>query len=140
MFEAHMLSLLAALILVSLSSMPAAEAQSAAKPAKVGTLQVGTVTSTTPLLEAFKQGMRERGYVEGRQVVYEFRIAEGKPERLSDLAAELVRLRVDVIVTSTDQAIAAVKQQTETIPIVMANSTDPVGTGFVASLSRPGGN
>jgi len=72
--------------------------------------------------------------------VVERRFAEAKAERMSDIAAELVRLKVDVIVTSTDPAIAAVRQQTQTIPIVMANSTDPVATGFVASLSRPGGN
>jgi putative ABC transport system substrate-binding protein len=84
--------------------------------------------------------MREHGYVEGQHFVFERRLGEARPERISDVAAELVRIRVDVIVTSTDQGIAAVKQQTQTIPIVMANSTDPVGTGFVASLARPGGN
>src|SRR5947207_11764947 len=84
--------------------------------------------------------MRERGYVEGRHVVYEHRRGENNRERLSAGAAELVRLKMDIIVTSTDEGVAAVKQQTRTIPVVMANSTDPVGTGFVASLARPGGN
>jgi putative tryptophan/tyrosine transport system substrate-binding protein len=104
---------------------------------KIGVLQVGTATN---MFEALKQGMRERGYVEGQHVVFEYRSGEGRSERLHEAAAELVRIKVDLIVTSTDQAIAAVKQQTQTIPIVMANSTDPVGTGFVASLARPGGN
>jgi putative tryptophan/tyrosine transport system substrate-binding protein len=115
----------------------AADAQQAPKIAKIGVLQVGTGTI---LFEAFKNGMRERGYVEGQHVVFEYRSSEGRSERLHEAAAELVRMNVDLIVTSTDQAIAAVKQQTQTIPIVMANSTDPVGTGFVASLARPGGN
>jgi putative ABC transport system substrate-binding protein len=78
--------------------------------------------------------------VEGQHVVFERRFGENRRERISDAAAELVRLKVDVIVTATDEGIAAVKQQTQTIPIVMATSTDPVGTGFVASLARPGGN
>jgi len=72
--------------------------------------------------------------------VYEHRFGDNRTERLHEAAAEVVRLKMDVIVTSTDQGIAAVKQQTRTIPIVMANSTDPIGTGFVASLARPGGN
>jgi putative ABC transport system substrate-binding protein len=78
--------------------------------------------------------------VEGRNIVVEQRFGDGKLERLTELAAELVRLKVDVIVTPTDEAIAAVKRQTQTIPIVMTASTDPVGTGFVSSLARPGGN
>ena len=114
-----------------------ASAQQAVKIPTIGVLQVGTATN---LFEAFKQGMRERGYVEGQHVVFERRSAEGRSDRVREAAAELVRLKVDIIVTATDQAISAVKQQTRTIPIVMANSTDPVGTGFVASLARPGGN
>ena len=78
--------------------------------------------------------------MEGHNVVFELRVGEFKRERLAEAAAELVRMKVDVIVTSTDEAIAVVKQQTQSIPIVMANSADPVGTGFVASLARPGGN
>jgi len=117
-----------------------ARAQPAAKMPKIGILQVGTPAGSGHLGEAFKREMRERGYVEGQHVVFEHRFGEGKRERLSEAAAELVRIKVDIIVTSTDEGIAAVKQQTKTIPIVMANSTDPVGTGFVASLARPGGN
>lgn len=117
-----------------------ARAQPGAKTSKVGILQVGTGAGGRHLSAAFKQGMQEHGYVEGQHVVFEHRFGDNKRERLSEAAAELVRLKVDVIVTATDQGIAAVKQQTQTIPIVMANSTDPVGTGFVASLARPGGN
>jgi ABC-type uncharacterized transport system substrate-binding protein len=117
-----------------------AEVQPAAKIPKIGILNVGTAPATQHFFEAFKQGMRERGYVEGQHVVFERRTGENRRERISDGAAELVRIKVDVIVTATDEGIAAVKQQTQTIPIVMANSTDPVGTGFVASLARPRGN
>jgi len=117
-----------------------AGAQPTAKIPRIGVLQVGSATATESLFEAFKQGMREHGYVEGQHVVFERRLGEARAERIADVAAELVRLKVDIIVTSTDQGIAAVKRQTRTIPIVMANSTDPVGTGFVASLARPGGN
>src|SRR2546426_9790931 len=84
--------------------------------------------------------MRERGYVEGQHVVFERRFGENRREGISDAAAELVRLKVDVLVTATDEGIAAVKQHTQTIPIVMANSTDPGGTGFIPSLARPRGN
>jgi putative ABC transport system substrate-binding protein len=113
------------------------------KPAKihrVGNLYAGSPTSAAQADEAFRQHLREHGYVEGENVLFERRYAEGKFERMSDFAAELVRLKVDVIVTGNDTTIAAVKRETQTIPIVMANSTDPVGTGFVASLARPGGN
>jgi putative ABC transport system substrate-binding protein len=128
-----------AVIIGALAAPLSAAAQPAAKTPRVGILQVGSASSAQ-LVEAFKLGMRELGYVEGRNVVFERRSGENKRERLLEAAAELVRLKVDVIVTSTDQGIAAVKQQTRTIPIVMANSGDPVGTGFVASLARPGGN
>ena len=84
--------------------------------------------------------MRELGYVEGKNLVLELRHGEARAERLPELARELVGLKLDVIVTATDVAIAAVKRETQTIPIVMGNSTDPVGTGFVASLAHPGGN
>jgi putative tryptophan/tyrosine transport system substrate-binding protein len=117
-----------------------ADAQRGAQSPKIGVLQGGAQAASAHLFEAFKAGMRELGYVEGQSVVYEHRFGENRTERLHEAAAELVRLKMDVIVTSTDQGIAAVKQQTRTIPIVMANSTDPVGTGFVASLARPGGN
>jgi putative ABC transport system substrate-binding protein len=92
------------------------------------------------LLEAFSQGLREHGYVEGKNFVLELRYGDARAERISELARELVGLKMDVIVTGTDVAIAAVKRETQKIPIVMGNSSDPVGTGFVASLARPGGN
>ena len=88
----------------------------------------------------FTQGMRELGYVEGKDFVVEWRSAEGQYERLTDLAAELVRLKVDVIVAGSPVAVRPAQQATTTIPIVMGYSTDPVGNGFVASLARPGGN
>ena len=91
-------------------------------------------------IEAFRQGLRELGYVEGKNIVIEWRYAEGKLDRLPALAAELVRLKVDVIVTTGPTVTRAAKEATTTIPIVMAFDTDPVGNGFVASLARPGGN
>jgi putative ABC transport system substrate-binding protein len=89
---------------------------------------------------AFRRGMRERGYVEGKNLVIEWRFAEDKIERLPSLAAELVQLKVDVIVTAGTPAIRAAQKATTTIPIVMGNAGDPVGSGFIASLARPGGN
>ena len=91
-------------------------------------------------IEAFRQGLRELGYVEGKNIVIEYRYAEEKPDRLPALAAELVRLKVDVIVTGGGGNTRAAKEATNTIPIVMAQDNDPVGNGFVASLARPGGN
>jgi putative ABC transport system substrate-binding protein len=89
---------------------------------------------------AFPRGMRELGYVKGKNLVIEWRFADGKFERLPDLAAELVRLKVDVIVSGSSQAISALRKATTTIPIVMATSGDPIGSGFVQNLARPGGN
>ncbi len=117
-----------------------AHAQPAAKVTRIGVLYASDATAASQYVEAFKQGLREQGYVEGQNVVVERRFGEAKQERMAEVAAELVRLKVDVIVTATDVAIAAVKRQTSTIPIVMAISTDPVGTGFIASLAHPGGN
>jgi putative tryptophan/tyrosine transport system substrate-binding protein len=117
-----------------------AQAQQAKKMPRIGVLAGGSPSTMSPLYEGFRRGLRELGYVEGQNIVLEFRSSEAKPERLPDLAAELVRLKVDVIVTSSTPAIHAVKQATRTIPIVMAFSGDPVGTGIVASLAKPGGN
>jgi ABC-type uncharacterized transport system substrate-binding protein len=117
-----------------------AEAQQPPKVAKIGYLLPSTPVAAAHLVEAFRQGLREFGYVEGKTLVLEIRYAEARFERLPELARELVGLKLDVIATATDPAIAAVKRETQTIPIVMTNSTDPVGTGFVASLARPGGN
>jgi putative tryptophan/tyrosine transport system substrate-binding protein len=117
----------------------AAEAQPAAKVARIGYLSPNLATSPH-LHEAFRQGLRDLGYVEGRNVVFEYRSAEGKFERLPALAAELVALKVDVIVTSSTEGVLAAKQATRTLPIVLAGAADPVGSGLVTSLARPGGN
>jgi putative ABC transport system substrate-binding protein len=118
----------------------AAEAQQPTKNPRIGYLS-GSSPSTSPARrEAFRQGLRELGYVEGKNIVIEQRYAEGKFDRLPALAAELVRLKVDIIVTAGPQTTGPAKQATSTIPIVMAQDPDPVGNGFVASLARPGGN
>jgi putative ABC transport system substrate-binding protein len=116
------------------------DAQQAAQIAKIGFLTPVTPAAAAFLVEAFRQGLRNLGHVEGKTFALEVRYGEGKSERLPDLARELVGLKVDVIVTTSDAATAAVKRETRTIPIVMASSVDPVGTGFVASLARPGRN
>jgi putative tryptophan/tyrosine transport system substrate-binding protein len=116
------------------------EAQPPPMVAKIGLLTPSSPAGSGHLVEAFRQGFRELGYIEGKTFVLQARYGDGKSERLSELARELVRWKADVIVTSTDVATAAVRRQTRTMPIVMALSTDPVGTGFVASLARPGGN
>jgi putative ABC transport system substrate-binding protein len=116
------------------------EAQPAGKVYRIGFMLTATANETGHLLKALNEGLRELGYVEGRNVVFERRYAEGRQERLPALAAELVRLNVDVVVTGSNPVIAAVKQATATIPVVMAVSRDPVGSGFIASLARPAGN
>jgi putative ABC transport system substrate-binding protein len=118
----------------------AAEAQPAGKIHRLGYLSPSTFGQSKPYVDVFLQTMRERGYVESQNVKIEWRFADGKIERLPDLAAELVRSRVDVIVVwSTDGAIAA-KRATVTIPIVMGSGSDAVAAGLVSSLARPGGN
>src|SRR5215468_9563217 len=128
-------------VLLLLAVAPrAGEAQQAGRIYRVGVFFASNPTVTASNNEAFTQGLRERGYVEGQNVVLERRYGESRTERMAEVAAELVRMKVDVIVATTDQPIAAVKRQTRSIPIVMVNATDPVGTGFVASLDHPGGN
>jgi len=117
----------------------AAEAQQAAKIPRIGYL-APNLAATPQLPEAFRQGLRDLGYVEGRNVVIEYRDAEGKPERFPALAAELVALKVDVIVASGTPVALAAKHATRTIPIVLLSGADPVGSGLVTSLARPGGN
>lgn len=129
-----------ALFALLFASSSPTEAQQPKKTAKIGSLVPSTPAATAHLLEAFRQGLRELGYAEGKNIALELRYGEGRAERISEMARELVGLKVDVIVTATDGAIAAVKRETQTIPIVMVNSSDPVATGFVASLARPGGN
>ena len=115
----------------------AAEAQQAGKVRRVGFLGV----FAGPNFDAFRQALRELGWVEGQNIVIDYRSTEGRLDRLPDLAVELVRLKVDIIVAEGTQGVAAAKNATETIPIVMiSGSADPVGLGFIASLARPGGN
>ena len=116
------------------------KARQAGKVARIGVLWQGSSTSGPHIREAFRQGLRDLGYVEGQNVVIEYRYAEGKAERLPDLAAELLRLKVDVIVAGGTLAPLAAKHATGTIPIVMSAAGDPVGTGLVPSLAKPGGN
>ena len=116
----------------------AADAQQAGKVRRIGSLSAGGAPAVVHLVEAFRQGLRELGYVEGKGIVIEYRWAEGRYERLPDLAADLVRLKVDVILTSGSLAAPAAKDATKTIPIVTTNAIDPVESGLVASLARPG--
>ena len=117
-----------------------ARAQQSGKIPRIGFLNALFPTTNPARIEAFRQGLRDAGYAEGKNIVLEYRYAERKADRLAALAAELVRLKVDVIVTSASQETRAAKAATNTIPIVMINEPDPVGTGLVASLARPGGN
>src|SRR5215472_8279136 len=117
-----------------------AEAQQPPKFPRIGYLVSAFPSSTPARIEAFRHGLRELGYVEGKNILIEPRYAEGKNERLPALAVELVRLKVEVVVTTGTVVTRAAKEATGAIPIVMANDTDPVSNGFVASLARPGGN
>ncbi len=118
----------------------AAGAQPNGKVYRIGFIQTAPRKEIGHLIKSLDDGLRELGYVEGRNVVFERRFADGKQERLAALAVELVKLKVDIIVTGSNPVIAAVRQATATIPVVMAVSRDPVGSGFIASLARPGGN
>jgi putative ABC transport system substrate-binding protein len=130
-----------AILATTLLAAPlAAEAQEAGKGPRVGFLGPRTRADAAPYLDAFLIGLREIGWVEGKNIFIEYRWAEGRPERLPDLAAELVRLKVDVTLAGPTSASVAAKNATETIPIVMIAVRDPVGTGLIASLVRPGGN
>ncbi|HYJ16632.1 MAG TPA: ABC transporter substrate-binding protein [Candidatus Limnocylindria bacterium] len=131
-------SLIWLLVVFFVANVSVAQAQQPTKIPRIGFL--GGSASNTPRIDAFRQGLRELGYVEGKNIVIELRFAEGILDRLPALAAELASLKVDVIVTGGPAATRAAKEATSTIPIVMTNEVDPVGTGFVASLARPGGN
>jgi len=126
-------------VLLLALSLPA-RAQQPAKLPRIGYLDAASISSEAARNRAFRQGLGELGYVEGKNIVIEWRSAEEKPDLLPALAAELVRLKVDVIVTSGSSVTRAAKAATHTIPIVMAQDNDPVGNGFVASLARPGRN
>jgi putative ABC transport system substrate-binding protein len=132
--------LLITLPLAILVAPLAAEAQPAAKSPRIGMLFGTTPASEAPRVEAFRQGLRDLGYVEGQTIALEYRWAEGRFDRVALLAADLVRLPVDIFVTGGPIATRAAKDATQTIPIVMAMVNDPVGEGFVDSLARPGGN
>ncbi len=128
------------LTVLFLASSHLAEAQEPAKVYRIGLLSVRSSSSESTRAEAFRQGLRELGYVEGKNIIIDYQYAEGKFERLPDLAAELVRLKVDVILALGVPPTRAAKQVTTTIPIVMAGGSDPVRTGLIASFARPGGN
>jgi putative ABC transport system substrate-binding protein len=117
-----------------------AEAQQPKKVYRIGYLRLAPPPTNPVRTDAFRQGLRQLGYAEGKDIVIEYRSADGKLDRLSELAAELVRLKVDVIVTAGPAPTRTAKAATATIPIVMTQDADPVGNGFVASLARPGGN
>jgi putative ABC transport system substrate-binding protein len=128
-------------ILGSAAALPvAARAQQATKIARVGWLSPGSQASDQSFIAAFRDGLRELGWIEGKNIAIESRWAEGRFERLPDLAGELVRLKVDVIVANVTQASLAAKRATTTIPIVMVGVGDPLGSGLVDSLARPSGN
>ncbi len=129
---------LATLVLGLLTAPLAADTQQAGKVPRVGFLRAEVPPES--YIEAFRQGLREHGYVEGQNILVEYRWAEGNEERLRSLVGELIRLKVDLIVTSAPAATRAAKEATTTIPIVMVHVADPVAFGFVASLARPGGN
>src|SRR6266478_637712 len=128
------------LVGLTLPSVGLAEAQQPKKVPRIGYLGPFAPSASAALLEAFRQGLSELGYVEGRNIFIDYRWAEGTPDRFPALAAELISLRVDVIVTQSNPAVEALQQATRTIPIVVVAMGDPVGSGFVDSIARPGGN
>ena len=117
-----------------------AEAQQPKKVPRIAWLTSSPLSGNANRIEAFRQGLRELGYVEGKNIVIDYRSGEGNPDRVRALAVELVRLQVDIIVTAGASTTRAAKAATTTVPIVMAQDIDPVGSGFVTSLARPGGN
>jgi putative tryptophan/tyrosine transport system substrate-binding protein len=131
---------IAALAVAFVMCAAAAQAQQPTKVPRIGYLSGSPPFSIAERIEAFRQGLLELGYMEGKNIVIEWRSAEGKRDRLPALATELVHLKVDVIVTAGPLVTRAANEATITIPIVMANDPDPVGNRFVASLARPGGN
>jgi len=118
----------------------AAEAQQAGKVYRIGVLETAPMVLNAANLDAFRQGLGELGYVEGQNFVIEYRSADGRADRFPDLANELVRLKVDLILTRGTPAVTAAKNATRTIPIVMATSADPLGRGAVSGLAHPGAN
>ena len=125
---------------LALTVICATDAQLATKTPRIGYLHSGSAARPPASLEAFRQGLRDLGYIEGKSITIEYRWAEYKPERLPDLAAELVGLKVDVIVTSQTPSVQAIKKVSSTIPIVFGVLSFPVENGIIASFARPGGN
>src|SRR5215475_8081964 len=124
-------------VVVQLALGVMAEAQQPKKVPRIGYLVASSPSLNPSLREAFHQGLRELGYLEGKNILIEYRYADGKPERLPELADELVGLKVDLIVAGTSTGARAAKKATTTIPIVMVNAGDPINNGLVASLARP---
>jgi putative ABC transport system substrate-binding protein len=128
------------LVALAIAPFRPAEAQQTKKVPRIGFLTATSASSQVPRLEAFRQGLKDLGYFEGKNITIDYRFAEEKLDRVSNLAAELAHLKVDIIVTGGGTSTRAAKEATVTIPIVMGFDNDPVGSGFVASLARPGGN
>jgi putative ABC transport system substrate-binding protein len=128
------------LVALALGCVHHADAQQAGKVFRIGYLEPGTASGNAVLLDGFRQELSKLGWIEGKNITVEYRFAEQKNERLPELAAELVRLKVDLIVVASSPPALAAKKATTTIPIVMTNAGNPVGAGLVASLARPGGN
>ena len=125
---------------VLLTTAPVAGAQQPGKIFRIGFLDGSTASGSAVLVEAFRQELRKLGWIEGKNIAVEYRFAEGKNDRTPELAADLIRLKVDLIVVTSTPVALAVKKATTTIPIVMASGLDPVAAGLVDSLARPGGN
>src|SRR6266511_3436387 len=138
MRKAGFLSILFVVVLLAVAVI--AEAQQPTKIARIGFLDGSTASGSAVVLEAFRQELRNLGWTEGKNIIIEYRFAEQKRERVPELAADLVGLKVDLIVTSGTPPATAAKKATAAIPIVMTNVGDPVGAGLIASLARPGGN
>ncbi|HYT22354.1 MAG TPA: ABC transporter substrate-binding protein [Candidatus Polarisedimenticolia bacterium] len=132
--------LLIVVIVMQLAVGMIAHAQQAGRIFRIGFLDPSTASGSAVLLEVFRQELSKLGWIEGKNITIEYRFAEQKNERLPELAAELVRLKVDLIVTPSTTSALAAKKATTTIPIVMTNVGDPVGAGLIANLARPGGN
>jgi putative ABC transport system substrate-binding protein len=131
-------SILVVVVLVAVAVI--AEAQQTKNVPRLGYLSVSSLSAMADRIEVFRQGLRELGYAEGKNIVIEWRYGEDKPDRVSDLANELVRLKVNVIVSGGNSATQAAKKATNTIPIVMTRASDPIASGFIVSLARPAGN
>src|SRR5438046_2270832 len=138
MRKARVLSILFVVVLLAVAVI--AEAQQPSKVPKIGFLVGPSRSFFASRIESFEQGLHSLGYIGGKNIAIEYRYADGKADRLPTLAAELVGLEVDVVVSSSTPSVLAVKKTTSTIPIVFVSISDPVASGLVASLARPGGN